>query len=108
MGYLLDLPVGRDGADILVFEVDRSEVSDDLVLASGDPGRRANHARVTREQAVALLKQSLLKVVHLLKGLSHYETVVEFGLKIGGETGLIIARETADVNFTVRMSWASE
>jgi hypothetical protein len=30
---------------------------------------------------------------------------VEFGLKIGGEAGVIIAKGTAEVNFTVRVSW---
>jgi hypothetical protein len=104
--YLLGL---ADGEDLLVFEVDPSEVSGELVLASPDePGKVAERARVTLEEALAKLKPSLQKVVHLLKDMSPDETVVEFGLKIGGETGLIIARGTAEVNFTVRMSWKSE
>ena len=32
---------------------------------------------------------------------------MEFGLKIGGETGVIVAKGTAEVNFTIRMSWKS-
>jgi Trypsin-co-occurring domain 1 len=42
---------------------------------------------VTLEGALAKLRPSLKKVVQLLKELSPDETVVEFGLKIGGETG---------------------
>jgi Trypsin-co-occurring domain 1 len=106
--YLLGVPVGADSDDVLVFEVDRSEASDDLILASGEPGKVADRARVTLEEALAKLKPSLHKVVHLLREMSPDEAVVEFGLKIGGETGVIIAKGTAEVNFTVRMSWRSE
>ena len=102
--YLIGMPVENDSSDILVFEVDRSEISDDLVLAS-EPGKVAARAQVTLQEALEKLKPSLQKVVHLLKELSPDETVVEFGLKMGGETGVIIAKGTAEVNFTVRMSW---
>ena len=108
VAYLLGLPVEADSKDVLVFEVDRNEVSDDLVLASPELGKVAARAQVTLEEALAKLKPSLQKVVHLLKEVSPDETVVEFGLKIGGETGVIIARGTAEVNFTIRMSWKPE
>jgi Trypsin-co-occurring domain 1 len=106
--YLLGLPVEADSNDVIVFEVDRGEVPDDLVLASPKPGKVAARAQVTLEEALAKLRPSLQKVVHLLKELSPDETMVEFGLKIGGETGVIIAKGTAEVNFTVRMSWKPE
>jgi len=105
MAYLLGLPVEADSDDILIFEVDRSEVADDLVLASPEPGKIAARAQVTLEEALGKLKPSLQKIVHLLKELSPDETELEFGLKMGGETGVIVAKGTAEVNFTVRMSW---
>lgn len=104
MAYLLGL---ADGDNLLVFEVDRAEVSDELVLASAEPGRVADRARVTLEEALGKLKPSLHKVVRVLREMSPDETVVEFGLKIGGETGAIIAKGTAEVNFVIRMSWKS-
>jgi hypothetical protein len=107
MAYLLGLPVETDSDDVLVFEVDRTEVSGDLVLASTDPGKVADRARTTLEEALTKLKPSLQKIVHLLKELAPDETEVEFGLKIGGETGMIIAKGTAEVNFAIRMSWKS-
>ena len=107
MAYLLGLPVEADSDDVLVFEVDRTEVSGDLVLASTDPDKAADRARVTLEEALTKLKPSLQKIVHLLKELAPDETEVEFGLKIGGETGMIIAKGTAEVNFAIRMSWKS-
>jgi Trypsin-co-occurring domain 1 len=105
MTYLLGVPVEAGSDDILVVEVDRGELSDDLVLASLEPGKVAAQALITLDQALASLKPSLRKIVHLLKELSPDETEVEFGLKIGGETGVIVAKGTAEVNFTVRMSW---
>lgn len=108
MGYLLSVPLAAGSEEILVFEVDRGEISEDLVLASPEPNKVADRARVTLEDALGKLKPSLNKIVHLLKELSPDETVVEFGLKIGGETGIIVAKGTAEVNFSVRMSWKSE
>lgn len=102
------MPVDADSADILVFEVDRSEVPGDLVLASNEPDRIADRARVSLEEALVKLKPSLHKIVHLLRELSPSETEVTFGLKVGGETGVIIAKGTAEVNFTVRMFWSGE
>jgi Trypsin-co-occurring domain 1 len=106
--YLLGLPVEADSEDVLVVEVDRNEVSDDLVLASPDPGKVVARAQLSLEEALTKLKPSLQKVVHLLKDLSPDETVIEFGLKMGGETGVILAKGTAEVNFAVRMSWKQE
>jgi len=108
MAYLLGLPMQADSDNILIFEVDSGEVSGDLVLASPGPGQVAARAQVTLEEALGKLKPPLQKIMHLLREMAPDETEVEFGLKIGGETGMIIAKGTAEVNFTVRMSWKSE
>lgn len=100
--YLLGFP---DGEDMLVFEVNRAEVPDDLVLASAGPGMVADRARVTLDDALGKLKPQLQKVIHALVAIAPDEASVEFGLKVGGETGLIIAKGTAEVNLIVRMSW---
>lgn len=108
VGFLLGLPVEAGSEDVLVVEVDRAEVSEGLVLASPEPGEVAARAQVTLEEALARLKPSLHKVTGLLRELSPDRTVVEFGLKVGGETGVIIAKGTAEVNFKVTMSWGRE
>jgi hypothetical protein len=105
VAYLLGLPIEADSNEIVIFEVDPSDVSDDLVLASPESGKVAARAQVTLEEALGKLKPALQKVVHLLKELSPDESVVTFGLKMGGETGVIVAKGTAEVNFTVQMSW---
>lgn len=108
MAYLLGLPVDAADDELLVFEVDRSEVSDDLVLASPGPGQVVAKAHVTLEQALTRLKPSLQKMTQVLKELAPDEAEIEFGLKIGGESGVIIAKGTAEVNFVIRMSWKGD
>lgn len=108
MGFLLAVPVEAGGEDVLVVEVDPGDVSEDLVLASSQAWEVAARAQVTLEEALAKLKPSLQKVVGLLKELSPDRTEVEFGLKVGGETGVIIAKGTAEVNFRITMSWGRE
>lgn len=107
MAVLMSMPVEARSEEILVVEVERNEISDDLVLAS-EPGKVAARAQVTLEEALAKLKPSLHKVVDLLKDLSPDQTAVEFGLKLGGETGAIIAKGTAEVNFKITMSWGQK
>jgi hypothetical protein len=107
VALLMRLPVELGSEEILVVEVDRTEVPDDLVLAS-EPGKVAVRAQVTLDEALTKLKPALRKAVHLLKELSPDYTVVEFGLKFGGETGVIIARGSTEVNFKITMSWGSE
>jgi hypothetical protein len=107
MSYLLGFPVAPGDSEVLIFEVDRAEVSEDLVLASPDIGKAADRARVSVEEALQRLKPPLEKVLHQLKEMAPDETTVEFGLKLGGETGLIIAKGTTEVNFAIRMTWKS-
>ena len=108
MSFLLDVPVEAGSGDVLVVEVDRGDVPGDLVLASPGMGEVAARAQISLEESIARLKPSLHKVVSLLRELSPDQTEMEFGLKVGGETGLIIAKGTAEVNFRVTMSWGRE
>src|SRR5690348_11510603 len=100
MAFLMTLPVAAGSEESMVVEVDRSEVPDDLVLAS-EQGNLSARAQVNLEDALAKLKPSLLKVVHMVKELSPDQTLIEFGLKMGGETGVIVAKGTAEVNFKI-------
>jgi hypothetical protein len=104
---LVGLRVDGHGTDLLVVEVDDADGG--LVLAAApDLSGGVARAQVTLEESLNKLKPSLQKIAHLLKELSPREIEVEFGLKIGGETGVIVAKGTAEVNFIVRMSWRGE
>jgi hypothetical protein len=103
--YLLGMSADVGGEDVLMFEVDGSEVTDDLVLSTPTPGQIVTKAQVSLQEALETVKPSLRKIKKALTELSPDEAEIEFGLKIGGETGVIIAKGTAEVNFTVRLSW---
>lgn len=105
MNYLMSMYADSDSEERIVFEVDGSEVPDDLVLAAPRLSGAAAHASVTFAEAIGKLRPPLERVVDLLHELSPEHIEVEFGLKIGGETGIIVSKGTAEVNFTVRMSW---
>jgi Trypsin-co-occurring domain 1 len=107
MTYLLGFPLTDVSNEVLIFEVEKTEVADDLVLASPDPGKVAARAQVTLEEALEKLRPSLHKIIDMFKDLTPNEASVEFGLNMGGETGVIVAKGTAGVNFSVRMTWRS-
>jgi hypothetical protein len=105
VAYILAVPVAQGSDDVLLFEADRSEVPDDLVLASNEATRVTDRARVTLETAMEQLKPSISKISNMLRDIAPSEASIEFGIKVGGETGIIIAKGTADVNFVIHLCW---
>lgn len=105
MSYLLGVPIVEGSDDLVVFEVDRGAIGEDQVLASREPGVVTARARTTLEEALASLQPSLSKVTKTLQAVAPDEMELEFGLKMGGETGIIVAKGTAEVNFRVTLCW---
>ncbi|GAA0905268.1 CU044_2847 family protein [Virgisporangium aurantiacum] len=102
MDRLLVMAVEDDQEGVAVFEVD-DNIASDLELASGD-GTTAR-ARMSLEQALSQVRPALAKVTELVRHVSPSEAEIGFGLKIGGESGVIIAKGTTEVNFTIRLLW---
>jgi hypothetical protein len=44
-------------------------------------------------------------VLDRLKATSPDEVVVEFGLTLGAETGVVVAKGSSEVHFTVSLTW---
>jgi hypothetical protein len=101
---LLAMPVTDGGEVIAMFEVGDSSTDEALDLAPSGHGL-PRHARVSLEKALEDLRPTLDKLKETVHHLAPKEAEIEFGLKIGGQTGVIIARGTAEVNFVVRVSW---
>ncbi|MGH3777021.1 MAG: CU044_2847 family protein [Pseudonocardiaceae bacterium] len=102
---LMEVPLAS-GQTVIV-EVDRQEVPSDLVLASNDPSAVAVKATETFEHVLDKVKPALQAVSTWAKSASPDECCVEFGLKLGVETGVIIAKGTANVHFVVKLTWKS-
>lgn len=105
MTHLLEFSVGEGIDAVVTFEVDPDEVSDELVLASKTNSPVAGRVRITFEEALDQLKPSLEKVAALVRELAPSEASVEFGLKMGGETGVIVAKGNAEANFKLALVW---
>jgi len=103
---LMEVPLS--GGDSVVVEVDRREVPGELVLATSKPHQVAARAAETLEQTLDKVKPALHAVSSWARSASPDECCVEFGLKLGGESGVIIAKGTAEVNFVVKLTWRKE
>ncbi len=104
MAELLEVPL--QGGDSVLVEVATEELPQDegLVLASTLPGV-AGRAVLTLEEALDRLEPTLTALAERLRRVTPHELTVEFGIKLGGETGVILAKGTAEVNFKVSMAW---
>ncbi|MFF7635360.1 CU044_2847 family protein [Kitasatospora sp. NPDC008050] len=91
-------------SSVAVFEVDGYLAGSDLELAAG-AGGTVLRARVSLEEALEQVRPTLARVIETVRSLSPDEVELEFGLKIGGDTNVIIAKGTAEVNFAVRLKW---
>ena len=103
MAVLLEVPV-EDGAVLLV-EVDRQDLPGELALASPMPGEAVPKATRSLGQALEQLEPMLrtIRATLLPHAPDHFS--IEFGVKLGGETGVILAKGTAEVNLKMTMTW---
>ncbi|WP_080038960.1 CU044_2847 family protein [[Actinomadura] parvosata] len=103
MDRLLSVSVETDKEAVIVFEVDRDLMGEDLDLAAGD-GTVAR-ARKSLDRALQGIKPALVQVIDTLRETSPDEVEIEFGLKVGGESTVVIAKGTSEVNFAIRALW---
>jgi Trypsin-co-occurring domain 1 len=101
---LMEVPL-EDTEQVLLVEVDPTDIGGDLVLATAEPGKVAAKATRTLEDSLDALQPALRSTLNRLRSIGPEEIAVEFGLKFGGESGIILAKGTAEVNLTVSMTW---
>jgi NTP-dependent ternary system trypsin peptidase co-occuring protein len=102
-GYLMEMPLD-DGENRLVVEVDSREMPQELVPAAR-PGEIVERARTTLESALKEIQPGIRAVANWAHANAPDEFTVEFGLKLGGQAGVVVARGTAEVNFVVTLTW---
>ncbi len=103
-GYLMEVPLA-DGENRIVVEVDPRDLPQDLVLAAPKPGELAARARTTLESALAEIRPAIQAMVTWVRSHEPDEFTMEFGLKLGGQTTVILASGTAEVNVAVTLTW---
>ncbi|MGW0651320.1 CU044_2847 family protein [Streptomyces umbrinus] len=104
MAQLVRIPL--DSGEFLIAEVDRSDIPEEsVVLASPEPGRSVAQASRSLESSLLSLRPALAGLADTLNALTPETVSIEFGVKLGGETGVILAKGTAEVHFTVNVQW---
>jgi hypothetical protein len=95
-----------ENGEFLVAEVDRGDIPEEsVVLASPEPGRPVAQAARTLESSLLSLRPALAGLTETLKALAPDAVSIEFGVKLGGEAGVILAKGTTEVHFTVHVQW---
>jgi hypothetical protein len=104
MTELVRFPL-EDGGCVLA-EIDRADLSAEaVVLAAAEPGRAVATATQTLESGLRALRPVVGGLVGVLREAGPSGIDVEFGVKLGGETGVILAKGTAEVSFKVTLHW---
>ncbi|MGH3782216.1 MAG: CU044_2847 family protein, partial [Pseudonocardiaceae bacterium] len=102
MAVLLEIPVG-DGAVLLV-EADRDDIPGRLMSASSERGA-AVKAAWSLSESLEQLEPMLRMVKERLIASMPEHFRVEFGVRFGGETGIVLTKGTAEVHLKVTMIW---
>ena len=103
MAYLIEVPV--DGGGRLLVAAHDDDLPRNLELAARGPGEIIARAGNSLEQALGQIKPAMHAVTDWLKAMSPDEATVEFGITLGAETGVVVAKGTGEVHFTVTLTW---
>ncbi len=106
MAVLVQVPLeDAEGGGIVLVEADRSDIPGGLGLASAEPGQAVARATQSLSASLERLEPVLRTVKDKLVAAAPEHFTVEFGVKLGGETGIILAKGTAEVNLKITMTW---
>lgn len=102
--YLMEVPLGAEGGLLLV-QVDDGELNRSLELASLRPGQVVAQASHTLDSTLQTLGPMLETLRKRIGSIASDEVAVEFGVVLGAETGVVIAKGTSEVHFQVTLTW---
>jgi hypothetical protein len=104
MSELIRVPL--ENGEFIVAEADKFDIpGEEVVLAAPEAGKAIAQLPNKLETGLRAIRPAVGELVEALKGSGPENISVEFGIKIGGETGVILAKGTAEVNFKVVMEW---
>jgi hypothetical protein len=108
VAYLVEIPVEGGG----VLRVQAAE--DDIPAGLGPAARRDRSGQVvvkakeSVQAALSDIEPAIAAATRRLRALAADELTVEFGLVLGVEGGAVVAKGSAEVHFTVTLSWKKE
>ena len=101
---MLEVPLD-DGGSLLV-EVDRTQLSRELDLASTHPGGIVARATASLEHSLERLQPAIVAMSERLRKGDADSFTIEFGLTMAAEAGLVVAKGSSEMHFAVTLSWS--
>jgi hypothetical protein len=105
VSYVIDVPVGVGG--VLRVQAADADLPPGLELATLRPGEVVARASESLDSALEQLRPAVDTIRRQLEALTPHEVSVEFGIVLGAETGVVVAKGTAEVHFTIGLKWAA-
>jgi len=106
MAEIVEYPL-EDGGVLLVQPASMDAGLGELGLASSAEDK-AKKATETLESALAQVTPALRSVANKLRDLSPDDLTVEFGLTLTAEAGIMVAKGSTEVHFTVTLAWSKD
>lgn len=103
MTYLVDVPV--EGGGRLLVQVSEDQLPGGLELAALRPGEVVARVGQSLEQALDQVRPAVAALRDRLAAMAPDEMAVEFGIVLGAETGVVVAKGSSEVHFTVSLTW---
>lgn len=106
MTVLMQVPVSdAQGAAVILVEADDNYIPSGLTLAAPQQGMAAARAAKSLSESLDQLGPIVQTVKDRLVVSAPEQFVVEFGVKLGGEAGMILAKGYAEVHLKITMTW---
>lgn len=104
MKRLIEFPL--EGGGSIVVEVDEP-VPEGGVERAARPSEISEKAEETFQAALDKIKPAAESIINQLRGISEVpdEIGVEFGIKLNGKFGAVIASAEAEANYKVTLAW---
>lgn len=101
--YVIEVPVEAGGK--LLVEASDWQLPGGLELASLEPGEVAARAGESLERSLGQLGPAIGAMARRVREMGPDEFTVEFGLTLGAECGIVVAKGSSEVNLNVTLSW---
>jgi hypothetical protein len=99
VSYVIEVPVV--GGGVLKVQAADADLPPGLELAALRPGEVVARASESLDSALDQLRPALDVIRRRLEALAPDEVSVEFGIVLGAETGVVVAKGTTEVHFTI-------
>lgn len=98
----------EDGSSVVV-EVSEGSSGGTIRSGTRGVGEKVEQAKETLQEALQGLKPVVNALQKTLNDINNPDEIaVEFGVKMGGKTGIVIASVESEINFKIALKWSNK